>query len=249
MDKQIIYYYKRGVASYLIAKKFGVSNGYVRNLLESQGIKLRGHSVTNKISAKKRTPEENHAITKAASRANRGSTHTLRHRSKLALSRQKSPTIDPIYEQPLVDLCKKRGIEIIPQKAFNKFNVDLYLVKENVVIEIFGGGESCCMTYREFLEKSFKIYGLGSFNFPKHAFAERNFHCGRMVDGDDLEHILNFRRDTFHSYFEKTKSDVNPFLRFITILFRPIIKWVLLAQSEPYKAYRTRDKLQLNHFF
>lgn len=112
-----------------------------------------------------------------------------------------------------------------------------------------GGGESCCMTYREFLEKSFKIYGLGSFNFPKHAFAERNFHCGRMVDGDDLEHILNFRRDTFHSYFEKTKSDVNPFLRFITILFRPIIKWVLLAQSEPYKAYRTRDKLQLNHFF
>lgn len=140
MDKQIIYYYKRGVASYLIAKKFGVSNGYVRNLLESQGIKLRGHSVTNKISAKKRTPEENHAITKAASRANRGSTHTLRHRSKLALSRQKNPTIDPVYEQPLVDLCKKRGIEIIPQKAFNKFNVDLYLVKENVVIEIFGGG-------------------------------------------------------------------------------------------------------------
>lgn len=140
MDKQIIYYYKRGVASYLIAKKFGVSNGYVRNLLESQGIKLRGHSVTNKISAKKRTPEENHAITKAASRANRGSTHTLRHRSKLALSRQKSPTIDPIYEQPLVDLCKKKGIEIVPQKAFNKFNVDLYLVKENVVIEIFGGG-------------------------------------------------------------------------------------------------------------
>ncbi len=112
-----------------------------------------------------------------------------------------------------------------------------------------GGGESCCMTYREFLEKSFRIYGLGRFNFPNHAFAERNFHCGRMVDGDDLEHILNFRRDTFHSYFEKTKSDVNPFLRFITILFRPIIKWVLLAQSEPYKAYRTRDKLQLNHFF
>ena len=112
-----------------------------------------------------------------------------------------------------------------------------------------GGGESCCMTYREFLEKSFKIYGLGSFNFPKHAFAERNFHCGRMVDGDDLEHILNFRRDTFHSYFEKTKSDVNPFLRFITILFRPIIKWVLLTKSEPYRAYRTHNKLQLNHFF
>jgi very-short-patch-repair endonuclease len=31
-------------------------------------------------------------------------------------------------------------IEVVPQKAFNKFNVDLYLVKENVVVEIFGGG-------------------------------------------------------------------------------------------------------------
>jgi nucleoside-diphosphate-sugar epimerase len=112
-----------------------------------------------------------------------------------------------------------------------------------------GGGESCCMTYREFLEKSFKIYGLGSFNFPKYAFAEHNFHCGRMLDGDDLEHILNFRQDTFQSYFEKTKNDVNPFIRYITILFRPIIKWVLLAQSEPYRAYRTQNKLQLNHFF
>lgn len=112
-----------------------------------------------------------------------------------------------------------------------------------------GGGESCCMTYREFLEKSFKIYGLGSFNFPKYAFAERNFHCGRMLDGDDLEHILGFRQDTFQSYFEKTKNDVNPFIRYITILFRPIIKWVLLTKSEPYRAYRTQNKLQLNHFF
>lgn len=112
-----------------------------------------------------------------------------------------------------------------------------------------GGGESCCMTYREFLEKSFRIYGLGSFNFPKYAFAERNFHCGRMIDGDDLEHILGFRQDTFQTYFEKTKNGVNPFIRCVAILFRPIIKWVLLAQSEPYRAYRTRNKLQLNHYF
>ena len=112
-----------------------------------------------------------------------------------------------------------------------------------------GGGESCCMTYREFLEKSFKIYGLGSFNFPKYAFAERNFHCGRMIDGDDLEHAIGFRQDTFQTYFEKTKNGVNPFIRYITILFRPIIKWVLLTKSEPYRAYRTHNKLQLNHFF
>ncbi len=140
MDRQIIYYYKRGIASYLIAKKFKVSNSYVRKLLEKNGILLRGHKITNRMSADRRTPEENQAITQAAAEANLGSMHSAIHRAKLALSRQKNPKIDPVYEQPLVDYCKKIGVEVVPQKAFSRFNVDLYLPKENVVIEIFGGG-------------------------------------------------------------------------------------------------------------
>ncbi len=139
MDKQIIYYYQRGVASYLIAKKFGVSNTSVRKILVKHGIKLRGHDITNKVSAQNRTPEENHAITKKAAQANKGSEHTLLHRSRLAIAREKSPTIDPVYEQPLIEVCNSSGIKVIPQKAFNKFNVDLYLPDYNVVIEIFGG--------------------------------------------------------------------------------------------------------------
>lgn len=140
MDNQIIYYYRRGVASYLIAKKFGVSNTYIRNLLKKNGIPLRGHNITNKVSAMKRTPEENKAITQKAAEANLGSVHTASHRAKLALARQLKPTIDPVYELPLVTLCNKMKVEVVPQKAFDKFNVDLYLPKENVVIEIFGGG-------------------------------------------------------------------------------------------------------------
>lgn len=140
MDQQIIYWYKKGVASYLIAKKYGVSNNYVRGLLRRHGVPLRGHNITNKISARRRTPLENKKLTQRASEANKGSIHTDRHRIKLALSRQKNPEIDQTYEQPLVQLCKQLGIAVVPQKAFFKFNVDLYLPKQNVVIEIFGGG-------------------------------------------------------------------------------------------------------------
>lgn len=140
MDKQIIYYYQRGVASYLIAKKFKVSNTYVRKLLLSNGVKLRGHEITNKMSAKKRTPEQNRKITEQASDANRGSVHTKRHRMKLALSRERTPAIDPVYEKPLVEYFRIKGVKVIPQKAFDKFNVDLYIPEINVVIEIFGGG-------------------------------------------------------------------------------------------------------------
>lgn len=139
MDKQIIYYYKRGAASYLIAKKFGISNTYVRALLKKNGISLRGHNITNKMSAARRTAEENLQITSAASESNRGSAHTDRHRTKLAISREKNPKIDPVYEKPLVEYLNKRKIEVIPQKAFYKYNVDLYLTQYNVVIEIFGG--------------------------------------------------------------------------------------------------------------
>lgn len=140
MDRQIIYYYQRGVASYLIAKKFGVSNSYIRKMLENNGVIIRGHNITNKVSASKRTPEDNRRITAAASKSNLGSTHTLMHRSKLAISRQNNPQIDPVYEKPLVELCSTLGIKVVPQKAFYKYNVDLYFVKENVVVEIFGGG-------------------------------------------------------------------------------------------------------------
>lgn len=140
MNKQILYYYQRGVASYLIAKKLGISNSQVRKVLESNGIKLRGHKITNKISAARRTDEENKQITAKASASNRGSVHTLAHRIKLAKTRESSPAIDPVYEQPLVDLCKKLGVVVVPQKAFSKFNVDLYIPEKNVVIEIFGGG-------------------------------------------------------------------------------------------------------------
>lgn len=140
MDKQIIYYYGRGVASYLIAKKLGISNTKVRDTLKKHGIKLRSHDITNKVSAARRTPEENRQITKKAAEANLGSTHSALHRVRLASSRQKNPTIDPVYELPLVQLCQKRGIEVIPQKAFYKYNVDLFLPAANVVIEIFGGG-------------------------------------------------------------------------------------------------------------
>lgn len=139
MDREIVYYYQRGVASYLIAQKFNVSNNYVRGLLKRKGVTLRGHDVTNKVSAKNRTPEENKAITQQASEANKDSVHTQTHRVKLALAREQNPTIDPVYEQPLVDLCQLMRVRVIPQKAFNKFNVDLYLPTENVVIEIFGG--------------------------------------------------------------------------------------------------------------
>ncbi len=111
------------------------------------------------------------------------------------------------------------------------------------------GGQKCRISYKQFLNFSFKIYGLGKLNFPAIAFATRNFHCAYYADGDVLENILHFRRDTIDSYFKKVRKSIMPSTRFFTKLFNKIIKKFLLKKSEPYEAVRKRDTSKLKRFF
>lgn len=112
-----------------------------------------------------------------------------------------------------------------------------------------GGGEKCRASYEEFLQRSFTIFGLGELNFPKHAFADKNFHCGYYADGDALEKIVHFRQDTINDYFKMEADKVSPFRKFITSVFKTPIKWFLLKKSEPYQAYNEKDSVQMNHYF
>lgn len=112
-----------------------------------------------------------------------------------------------------------------------------------------GGGENCRLSYRELLQKSFEIFGLGAFNFPEKAFAEKNFHCGNYVDGDALDAILHFRQNDLQDYFTKVEKGVNPMLKGLTKMTNPIVKRKLLSISEPYNAFQKKDKAMMQHFF
>lgn len=112
-----------------------------------------------------------------------------------------------------------------------------------------GGGEKNRIVYRDLLQRSFEIYGLGKLNFPKGAFAKRNYHCAYYADSNELENILHFRRDTIETYFEKVKASVPAVQRFFTTLVRGIAKKSLLARSEPYKAYKSGDKEKMKLYF
>lgn len=112
-----------------------------------------------------------------------------------------------------------------------------------------GGGDKCRITYEMFLEKSFRLFGLGKINFPLHTFAQRNFHCGLLKDGDILENILHFRNDTLDSYFKETQHSIPFTTKLMGTLFRGIIKRVLVNQSEPLRALKTNNKELINRFF
>ncbi|MCK4812537.1 MAG: NAD(P)-dependent oxidoreductase [Candidatus Marinimicrobia bacterium] len=111
------------------------------------------------------------------------------------------------------------------------------------------GGPVCRITYNDFLTRSFTLFGLGKLNFPRNAFAGKNFHCGYYVDGNELENILHFRRDTIESYFTKVKKSISWIQRDCTYLVSGIIKHRLLLQSEPLNAIKMRNSMMIRRFF
>ncbi|MDY0988208.1 UDP-glucose 4-epimerase [Flavobacterium sp. ACN2] len=123
--------------------------------------------------------------------------------------------------------------------------------QEKLEKQIFnlGGGEDCVISYKSFLDKMFAEFGLGNADFPQKAFAEKNFHCGILKDGDDLDNILGFRQQNLKDYFQMVRQKIHPMQKKTTFLFRSIIKKWLLSKSDPYKAHKKGNLKEMNHFF
>lgn len=151
-----------------------------------------------------------------------------------------------MFHQPL-----NTSLEIATPEDTARAFVNAIEKKAELSKKIFnlGGGANCRITYDNFLAESFKIFGLGELTFPPKSFAEKNFHCGYYEDGDQLNDILRFRKDTLETYFEKEKSKVTTSKRYLISVFKKPIKNYLQRQSEPLIAYRTKDKKLMQHFF
>ena len=126
--------------------------------------------------------------------------------------------------------------------------LDHQAVLENTIFNL-AGGESCRAPFHEILRTAFGISGLGKLNFPEGAFATANFHCGYYADGDDLENILRFRQDSKEDYFNMMSKAIPEWQKFSARIFAPIIKWVMLQTSDPWKAKKTNDKYGMKRYF
>lgn len=86
-----------------------------------------------------------------------------------------------------------------------------------------------------FIKPVSRTFGLGVINFPQHAFADKNFHCGYYADGDDLQNIVHFRKHNLEDCFKMEAAKVSGFKKTAAKIFKKPIKWYLLKQSEPYQ--------------
>jgi nucleoside-diphosphate-sugar epimerase len=124
-----------------------------------------------------------------------------------------------------------------------------HLDELNKNIYNLSGGEKCRIDYRDFLSRSFKIFGLGKLDFADNSFAKKNFHCGYYDDGDILNAILDFRKETIEDYFENLKISISPFRKIMTIILRKIIKHNLQKKSEPLGALKSNNIPDIQHYF
>lgn len=151
-----------------------------------------------------------------------------------------------MFHQPL-----NTALEIATPRDTARAFVNGIEKQEQLSKKIFnlGGGESCRISYQHFLERSFAIFGLGKLNFPQHAFADKNFHCGYYEDGNDLENIVFFRKDSLEDYFRMESEKVSTFKKMAARIFKTPIKWYLLKLSEPFQAYKNQDQKEMHHYF
>ncbi len=100
-------------------------------------------------------------------------------------------------------------------------------------ILLIGGGKSCQIYQREFMEKALAMLGIGM--LPEQAFGEKCYHTDWM-DTEESQKLLKYQRHTYDNFL-KEQAKIFGKRAFFIKLFRPIIRWYLLCQSPYYQKY------------
>ena len=109
-----------------------------------------------------------------------------------------------------------------------------YKKKINKKIFNVSGGEKFRTTYKEYVQKVFKTYGLSLKFIASWLMAEKNYCGGYYKDGDELENILHFRSKNLSVYYNNTLA------KYKSKLSRVIPRLFAL----PFVYFGTSDKKQ-----
>jgi len=102
-----------------------------------------------------------------------------------------------------------------------------------------GGGPACRTTYRAYLDRLMRAFGLGNSSFLcDEIFARGDFHCGWFTDSEEAEMLLHFRSKSLEDYY----SEVEWRTRFIrplgSIAAMAVKPWI--RSLSPYRAKADR---------
>lgn len=146
--------------------------------------------------------------------------------------------MDPLmFSMPLetcIEICHTKDVGLALANAVE--NLEIWGEILNIA-----GGPHCRIIYRDYLHRMFDLFGFGGDLLPSKAFSDKAFHCGFM-DTERSQELLQFQRYTLEDYLQEVKKETEVssfFIKFFTLISRPIAKKVMLDKS-PY--YRKEDK-------
>lgn len=105
-----------------------------------------------------------------------------------------------------------------------------------------GGGAPCRTSFRAYLDRMFRYFGLGNSDFlSDELFAKDSFHCGWYADSDEADSMLQFRRKTLEDYYEEVRWEKR-LLAPLASLIAPLVKAWLAKISPNFKMKSKEQK-------
>jgi nucleoside-diphosphate-sugar epimerase len=113
------------------------------------------------------------------------------------------------FDPLLFAMPPETRIEIIhTEDAGRAFLAAATLPEASGILCDIGGGALCRTSFRAYLDRMFRYFGLGDSSFLDDGlFARSGFHCGWYSDSDEAEETLHFRRKTLEDYYEEVRWD------------------------------------------
>lgn len=130
--------YTHGVSELALSFKYSVSRNVITRVLEEMGIERHTASEANSLRFERMTQEERNALVYKAQDAIRGKPAKIERLCKMAIARERIGFSISRAEIILADWLTAKGLNIVPQKAVYKYNIDIGI--EGILgIEVFGG--------------------------------------------------------------------------------------------------------------
>ncbi len=129
--------YLAGETEQGLAKNLNVSRSVISRILFEGGVTRRTASESMYLRMSQTSPEERIRLTDAAHAAVRGVPQSEEQVAKVALTRETKHVNVSALEKQLAAMLA--GIDITPQKAVGRYNVDLALTESRIAVEVFGG--------------------------------------------------------------------------------------------------------------
>lgn len=152
--------YTSGQSENSIARSLGVGRGPIRARLIHCGVAIRGQKEANRLMMSKRSPLENRWNSSAAHEAVRGRCMSFKEKRQRAVTRQTQGLLGANVseqERKLFRIATEMGLQVIPQYAIGKYNVDFLIKGTTIAVEVLGGGiRYSSPVFREGFRKRFE---------------------------------------------------------------------------------------------